>query len=113
MAVAVPLEPVKTDYPHIVKTPGVMGGEPRLDGHRIRVRDIVAMRDSHGHSPEQIRALDYPQLSPAQIYAALAYYEDHRAEIDEFTRREREFVAQFKQQHPHLIAADLSDQVED
>ena len=112
MAVATLINSAKTGYPHIVKTADVMGGEPRLDGHRIRVRDIVAMRDVHGHSPEQIRQLDYPQLSPAQIYAALAYYEDHRLEIDDYARREQEFVAQFKRDHPHLIAGDVSDQSE-
>ena len=99
MSVAV----LKTDYPHIVKTPGTMGGEPRLDGHRIRVRDIAAMRDCHGHSPEQIVELDYPHLSLAQVYAALAYYEDHRDEIDDYARREAEFVEEFRRQHPGRV----------
>ena len=27
---------------HIVMTPGVCGGRPRIDGHRIRVIDVVS-----------------------------------------------------------------------
>jgi uncharacterized protein (DUF433 family) len=94
---------LKTDYPHIVKTPGTMGGEPRLDGHRIRVRDIAAMRDVHGHSPEQIVELDYPHVSLAQVYAALAYYEDHREEIEDFARQEADAVEQFRREHPDRV----------
>lgn len=94
---------LKTDYPHIVKTPGTLGSEPRLDGHRIRVRDIVAMRDVRGHSPEQIVEVDYPHLSLAQVYAALAYYEDHREEIDAYARREADFVEEFQRQHPDRV----------
>jgi uncharacterized protein (DUF433 family) len=95
-------------YPHIVETPGVMGGEPRIDGHRIRVRDIAAMRDTQGHSPHEIVELDYPQLSLGEVYAALAYFEDHREQMDAYSEQERLFVEQFKRENPHLIAADLS-----
>jgi uncharacterized protein (DUF433 family) len=73
---------IKTEYAHIVCTPGVVGGEPRIAEHRIRVRDVVAARDLGGYTPEEIAASVYPSLTLAQVYAALAYYEDHRAEID-------------------------------
>ncbi len=48
----------KTEYVHIVRTPGVMGGEPHIAGRRIRVRDIVAARDLGGLAPEEIAATD-------------------------------------------------------
>lgn len=98
------------EYPHIVETPGVMGGEPRVDGHRIRVRDIAAMRDVQGHSPQEIVDLDYPQLSLAEVYSALAYFEEHRGQMEAYTEQERVFVEQFKRDNPHLIAGDLSDE---
>jgi uncharacterized protein (DUF433 family) len=41
----------KTAHFHIIRTPGVMSGEPRIAGHRIRVRDIVAARDLGGLAP--------------------------------------------------------------
>lgn len=92
-----------TEYAHIVRTNGVLGGEPRLAKTRIRVRDIVAARDIGGLSPEEVVAIAYPDLTLGQIYAALAYYEDHRAEIDEAADAEAERVERFLQDHPDLV----------
>ena len=92
----------KTAYAHIVRTPGVVGGEPRLDGHRIRVRDIVAARDLGGLTPEEIAASVYPELTLAQVYSALAYYEDHRPEIAQASQNEAHCVEQFLTDHPQL-----------
>ena len=76
-----------TDYPHIAIE---AGHEPHIQGHRIRVRDIVAARDLGGYTPEEIAGTVYSQLSLAEIYSALAYYEDHRSEIDAWQRRHSE-----------------------
>jgi uncharacterized protein (DUF433 family) len=92
----------KTEYSYIVRTPGVVGGEPRIDGHRVRVRDIVAARDLGGLTPEEIAASVYPGLTLAQVYSALAYYEDHRDEIDQAMQNEVQFVEQFLKDHPQL-----------
>ena len=78
----------KTEYAHIVCTPGIVGGEPRIADTRIRVRDIVLARDVQAVTPEEIAATIYPQLSLAQVCAALAYYEDHRAEVDALQQRD-------------------------
>jgi uncharacterized protein (DUF433 family) len=51
-----------TQYAYIVHTPGVVGGEARIAGHRIRVRDIVAARDLGGLTPEEIAATIYPAM---------------------------------------------------
>jgi uncharacterized protein (DUF433 family) len=91
-----------TVYAHIVRTPGLVGGEPRLDGHRIRVRDIVAARDLGGLTPEEIAASVYPELTLAQVYASLAYYEDHHDEINQTMHNEAQFVEQFLRDHPQL-----------
>ena len=72
----------QTEYAHIVHTPGILGGKARIAGHRIRARDVMAARDRGGLTPEEIAATVYPTLTLAQVYAALAYCEDHRAEID-------------------------------
>jgi uncharacterized protein (DUF433 family) len=94
---------IKTEYAHIVCTPGVVGGEPRIAKHRIRVRDVVAARDLGGYTPKEIAASVYPSLTLAQVYAALAYYEDHRAEIDQRGEEEAEYVEQFLRQHPEMV----------
>jgi uncharacterized protein (DUF433 family) len=98
-------EPVttETEYAHIVRTADMLGGEPRLAGTRIRVRDIAAARDIGGLAPEEIAAIVYPDLTLAQIYAALAYYEDHRAEINGATESEAQRVEEFLRDHPDLV----------
>ena len=56
-------------------------GIPRVAGSRSRVVDIVLDQRAQGWGPEQIRD-QHPHLSLAQIYAALAYYHSHKAELD-------------------------------
>jgi uncharacterized protein (DUF433 family) len=103
MSTADVLTDVQTAYAHIVCTPGVLAREPRLAGHRIRVRDIVAMRDFHGYTPEEIATVVYPDLSLAEVYSALAYYEDHRDEIAAWIAREAETAERFQREHPELV----------
>jgi uncharacterized protein (DUF433 family) len=93
----------KTEYAHIVCTPGVVGGEPRIADHRVQVRDIVAARDFGGLAPEEIAASVYPDLTLAQVYAALAYYEDHRQQIDRSFEDEAKFVEDFRRRNPDLV----------
>ena len=69
-------------YPHITKIPGVCGGRPVIDGTRVRVLNIVYLH-LEGQPPEQMREA-YPSLDLGQIHAALAYYYDHRDEIEAY-----------------------------
>ena len=92
-----------TEYPHIVCTPGILGGEPRIDGHRISERHIVAARDVYGLAPESIVQEFYPGLTLAEVYAALAYFEDHRDQLAAIEHAEDEFVERFKREHPTLV----------
>ena len=94
---------IQTEYAHVVREPGIVGGEPHIAGHRIRIRDITAARDRGGYTPEEIAANVYPHLTLAEVYAALAYYEDHRSEIDQQTEAESHFIDHFMQQHPELV----------
>src|SRR3972149_5335610 len=87
------MEPI-LEKRHIEVTPGVCGGRARIAGHRVRGQDIVLWTEQ-GQSPDQIVA-DFPQLSLADVYAALAYYHDHREEIDRQIREDDEFVARLK-----------------
>jgi uncharacterized protein (DUF433 family) len=67
-------------YPHVVKTTGVCGGRARIEGTRIRVYNVAFLYKDAG-TDDKIREA-YPDLTPAQIHAALAYYFDNREEID-------------------------------
>jgi len=91
-----------TKHPYIVSTPGTCGGKPRIDGHRIRVQDIVGAYTVRGLSPEEI-CEDYPSITLAQVHAALAYYFDHREEIEQQIRDDEAFAEQFIKDHPDTV----------
>ena len=69
---------------HIEITPGIAGGKLRIAGHRITVENVVVWHERMGWSVDEI-ATGY-DLALADVYAALAYYFDHRADIDEYIR---------------------------
>src|SRR4051794_13499701 len=62
--------------------------EPHIAGQEIAVRDIVVWHQRMGMSLADI-ASEYG-LTPAEIDAALTYYRNHRAMIDEAIRAEEE-----------------------
>ncbi len=71
---------LRTEHPHIVKVPGVLGGEPVIAGTRIGVAFIARLLQA-GEEPSEIVAT-YPNLQPAAVYDAVSYYLDHQTEID-------------------------------
>lgn len=81
------------DIQHIEITSGVRGGKPRIAGTRICVSDVVIWTEQ-GRSPDEIAA-DYPHLTLGDVYAALAYYHDHQAEIDRQIKESEDFAAAF------------------
>lgn len=81
-----------TSYRYIVRTPGVRGGHARVENTRIGVHDVVAYH-LLGNDIETIREA-FPDLSRAQIYECLAYYEDHRVEIERLALAQIEPPAQ-------------------
>ncbi|WP_413161567.1 DUF433 domain-containing protein [Capilliphycus salinus ALCB114379] len=88
---------------YIEITPGVCGGRPRISGRRITVADIAVMYTKMGYSLEEI-AGKY-DLTLASVYAAMAYYFEHREEIDRRLKEDAEFVEEFQQQHPSKLQA--------
>ncbi len=81
---------------HIEITPGICGGKPRIAGHRIRVQDIAIWHERLGMTPDEIVAR-FPQLTLADIYAALTYYFDHQDEIRKQIREDDEYVREAKE----------------
>lgn len=65
---------------YIQHTPGVCGGKACIAGTRIRVQDMVLAAVDGAMSVEDLQR-EYPQLRPAQIHAALAYFFDHADQI--------------------------------
>ncbi len=77
---------VATSYRYIVRTPGVRGGNARVENTRIGVHDVVGLIVNGANVDEVVRS--FPDLTRAQVYECLAYYEDHRAEIDALVARQ-------------------------
>lgn len=73
--------PARTVATHITKDPGVCGGKACIDYTRIRVVDIVLLQRQDLKPEDMIGYFSVP-LSLAQIHGALAYYYDHREEIE-------------------------------
>jgi uncharacterized protein (DUF433 family) len=92
---------------HIEITPGVCGGKPRIAGHRIRVQDVAIWHEQWGYSPEEIVG-HYPQLSLADVHAALAYYFDHRDEIQQHIRDADALVDMLKKAIPSKLQQKLA-----
>lgn len=90
---------------HIDISPGIAGGKPRIVGHRITVQDIVVWHERLGASADEI-ATEH-DLSLAEVYAALAYYYDHRAEIDESIRADDSFIAELRGHIPSILKAKI------
>ncbi len=100
-------QPVPSIAEHIVATPGTCGGKPRIAGHRIRVQDVAIWHERLGYSVAEIVA-HYPQLALAEVHAALAYYYDHREDIQQDIRNAEALVATLKAQIPSKLRAKLS-----
>jgi len=70
----------RTAYRYLVNITGVCQGRTIIEGTRIGVHDVVGLM-VNGASLEDV-SRSFPDLTRAQIYECLAYYEDHRTEID-------------------------------
>lgn len=92
----------KTLDQHITVMPGVASGRPHIAGHRITVQDIVIWHEWLGRSADEI-ATEY-DLSISDIYAALAYYYDHRDEINTSIRESETFIETLRQKTPSKVS---------
>ena len=80
-------------------------GAPKIIGTRCKVLHIV-YEIMNGLTPAGIHE-QYPHLSMAQIHAALAYYYDHKEELDARTERELQTVAELRKNSKQLSREEL------
>ena len=66
---------------HIEQRPSPFGPQAYLRGTRVAVRHVAAFLQA-GYMVDEIVEEGLPQVSPAAVYEAIAYYYDHRDEID-------------------------------
>jgi uncharacterized protein (DUF433 family) len=90
---------------HIERSPDVAGGKPTIIGHRITVQNVVIWHERIGLSADEI-ASEY-DLTLSEVYAALAYYYDHRAEIDASIRADEALVQDLRRITPSKLPETL------
>jgi len=83
---------VTTDHKYVRLNDSDM---PIIAGTTMKVVELVTAQKAYGWSPEEIH-FQHPYLSMSQIYSALAYYWDHKAELDTDIERRLEQVKQLK-----------------
>lgn len=64
---------------HITYDPKIFGGRPNVGAHRVSIHDRVALHQ-RGETPERVAAAF--GLTTLEVRAALAYFDNHREEID-------------------------------
>lgn len=77
---------------------------PRIAGTRLTVGEIATLH-LDGDSPVDWIVDNFEVLNHAQVYAALSYYFDHKAEID----AQMEQAAAFAEQHSDTTLGALID----
>jgi uncharacterized protein (DUF433 family) len=90
---------------HIEITPDVRSGKPRIAGTRITVADVAIKHLELGQSLEEIARKFH--LSLAAVHAGMAYYYDHRAEIDASIEADEAFVEASKRDNPSILQEKL------
>ena len=101
-----------TAVEHIQCAPGICGGKPCVAGTRIRVQDIMVWHELQGLSADEI-VTQFPQLSLADVHAALAYYYDHREEIQREISEAKELARAMKAAGLSPLQRKLSDREAD
>lgn len=76
-----------TEYKHILIDERQV---PFIKGTSMKVLELVTSVQAYGWSPEELH-FQYPHLNMSQIHSALAYYWEHKQEIDEDVKRRFEY----------------------
>lgn len=90
---------------HIEADEGIRGGKPCIVGTRIAVSDVALMHLRLGQSLEQIAG--HYHIPLAALHAAMTYYYDHQAEIDQAMQDETSSIQAFRETNPSLLQAKL------
>jgi uncharacterized protein (DUF433 family) len=78
--------PTIPSYPYVDRDDH---GNPVIAGTTMKVVELVMAQRAYGWSPEEFH-FQHPHLTLSQIHSALAYYWDHKKELDaDIERRSR------------------------
>lgn len=79
----------------ISSDPKIRGGRPCIAGTGLRVMDVALAKIAHGQEAEGIA--QWYDLTLPQVYAALAYYYEHKKEIDADIREQMKIAREMKE----------------
>ena len=97
----------ETKYEHIVLDEK---GAPIIAGTNMKVIELILERSAYGWSPEEIY-FQHPYLTLGKIHSALAYYWDHKKELDADIEKRLTTAKQTEQEmEPSKIMAKLKSQ---
>jgi uncharacterized protein (DUF433 family) len=99
-----------TSREHIVSTPDTCGGKPRIAGSRIQVKHIAIMHERQRVSADEIVS-EFPHLTLADVYAALAYYHDYREVINAEIAADRAWYEEQKATQPSRLQERLKSRI--
>lgn len=80
----------------IASDENIRNGQPCIAGTGVRVMDIALAKIAHGQEAEGIA--EWYDLSLPQVYAGLAYYYEHKTEIDAAIRTQMKQAREMKEQ---------------
>ena len=86
----------ETGYEHIVLNESQV---PTIAGTTMKVIELVLDHLAYGWSPEELH-FQHPHLTMGQIHSALAYYWDHKTELDQDIERRLQLIDQVQQTTP-------------
>lgn len=86
----------ETRYEHIKLNENQV---PMISGTTMKMIELIADHLAYGWSPEELR-LQHPYLTMGQIHSALAYYWDHKVELDQDIEKRLQRVNQIQQEVP-------------
>ena len=83
---------------------------PFISGTTMKVVELVMAQMAYGWSPEELH-FQHPYLTMNQIHSALAYYWEHKADLDADIDRRLQFVEQAQEEAaPSPLVAKLRSQ---
>lgn len=88
------MTPTTTDYKYIQMNEY---GVATIAGTTMKVIELLTSAKAYGWSPDELHT-NYPHLSMSQIYSALAYYWDHKPDMDTEIEQIDQWAADAQQQ---------------
>ncbi len=86
----------ETRYEHVILDENQV---PLIAGTNMKVIELVLDHIAYGWSPEELH-FQHPYLSMGQVHSALAYYWDHKEELDQQIQNDLKEVDELKRATP-------------